>query len=171
VLVLICDHFTQNLETWLIAQLGKLLLILHDVVSFIDLQPPQSKINPSFQAHERLGSTVSFPAINGLRTSKRTNSTGPEVCVVFFRRGKPSHYVSTPGVQLLGGETLIRGAIFHFCLPIGLKGGEQTRVPFALEHAASLCRSTAEIEMGHQRKFGDQITAPTRIPDAANASS
>jgi hypothetical protein len=91
--------------------------------------------------------------------------------VVFFRRGKPSHYVSTPGVQLLGSETLIRGAIFHFCLPIGLKGGEQTRVPFALEHAASLCRSTAEIEMGHQRKFGDQITAPTRIPDAANASS
>ena len=73
--------------------------------------------------------------------------------MVFFRRGKPSHYVSTPGVQLLGNETLIRGALFHFCLSIGLKGREQTRVPFALEHATPLCRSTAEIEMGSQSAF------------------
>jgi hypothetical protein len=108
-------------------------------VSFIDLQPSQSKINPAFQAYERLGSTGSFPAVNGLGAAESMNSMGPQLCVVFFCRGKPPHYVSPPGVQLRGGETSIRGAIFHFCLPIGLEGGEQTRVPFALEHAASLC--------------------------------
>ena len=98
-IVLVRDHFEQNLLTSLIREIQRLFAVTLNLASFVDSELTEFGVDSSNTLGRAIGTSVCIAAIDQRRSVYSTDLISPKVGVMSLSCGEPSHDIALAGVR------------------------------------------------------------------------